>query len=124
MGVFGHFKKSKPESSDEEIRLNQMWALWAEGHADSPWRELTTYQGEVNKGRRDQYFLNTGNTAICKRKWRFWKPFCCKSCKAICEKHMPHIGLYPKKSPMGGHRRYWNNATKCLTKTRGKSTAY
>ncbi|MCI5661466.1 MAG: hypothetical protein MR371_04395 [Clostridia bacterium] len=68
MGVFGHFKKSKPELSDEEIRLNQMWALWAEGHADSPWRELTTYQGEVNKGRRDQYFLNTGNTGDLQKK--------------------------------------------------------
>lgn len=124
MGVFGHFKKSKPELSDEEKRLNQMWALWAEGHADSPWRELMTYQGEVNKDGHDQYFLNTGNTGDLQKKMAILETVLPESCKAICEKHMPHIGLYPKKSPMGGHRRYWNNATKCLTKTRGKSTAY
>ena len=68
MGVFGHFKKSKPELSDEEIRLNRMWALWAEGHADSSWRELMTYQGEVNKDGHDQYFLNTGNTGNLQKK--------------------------------------------------------
>lgn len=62
MGIFGLFKKRKPELSDEEKRLNQMWALWAEGRADSPWRELMTYQGEVNNGGHDQYFLNTENT--------------------------------------------------------------
>ena len=39
-----------------------MWAFWAESHADLPWRELMTYQGEINKGGHDQYFLNTGNT--------------------------------------------------------------
>ena len=62
MGVFGHFKKSEPELSNEEKRLNQMWALWAESHADFPWRDLMTYQGEINKGGHDRYFLNTGNT--------------------------------------------------------------
>ena len=62
MGVFGHFKKSEPELSNIEKRLNQMWALWAEGHADSSWRKLMTYQGEINNGGHDRYFLNTGNT--------------------------------------------------------------
>ena len=124
MGVFGHFKKSKPELSDEEIRLNQMWALWAEGYADSPWRELMTYQGEVNKGGHDQYFLNTGNTGDLQKKMAILETVLPESCKAICEKHMPHIGLYPKKSPTRKLRRYWNNATRRLTKTRGKSTAY
>ena len=97
MGVFGHFKKGKPELSDEEIRLNQMWALWAEGHADSPWRELTTYQGEVNKGGHDQYFLNTGNTGDLQKKMAILETVLPESCKAICEKHMPHIGCYPQK---------------------------
>lgn len=87
MGVFGHFKKSKPELSDEEIRLNQMWALWAEGHADSPWRELMTYQGEVNKGGHDQYFLNTGNTGDLQKKMAILEIVLPESCKAICEKH-------------------------------------
>lgn len=68
MGVFGHFKKSEPELSDEEKRLNQMWVLWAEGHADSSWRELMTYQGEINNGGHDQYFLNTGNTGDLQKK--------------------------------------------------------
>lgn len=68
MGVFGLFKKRKPELSDEEKRLNQMWALWAEGRADSPWRELMTYQGEVNNGGHDQYFLNTENTGDLQKK--------------------------------------------------------
>ena len=68
MGVFGHFKKSEPELSNKEKRLNQMWALWAEGHADSSWRELMTYQGEINNGGHDQYFLNTGNTGDLQKK--------------------------------------------------------
>lgn len=68
MGVFGHFKKSEPELSNKEKRLSQMWALWAEGHADLPWRELMTYQGEINNGGHDQYFLNTGNTGDLQKK--------------------------------------------------------
>ena len=45
-----------------------MWVLWAEGHADSSWRELMTYQGEINNGGHDQYFLNTGNTGDLQKK--------------------------------------------------------
>lgn len=83
-----------------------------------------TYQGEVNKGRHDQYFLNAGNTGDLQKKMAILETVLPESCKAICEKHMPHIGCYPKKSPTRKLRRYWNNATKYLTKTRGKSTAY
>lgn len=39
-----------------------MWDLWTEGRADSPYKELMSYQSEVNNGGHDQYFFNTENT--------------------------------------------------------------
>ncbi len=45
-----------------EQKWNQMWSLWEEGQADSPYAELMTYQSEVSNGGHDQYFFNVENT--------------------------------------------------------------
>ena len=62
MGVFDFLKKGKAELSDEQKKWNKMWNLWTEGRADSPYKELMSYQSEVNNGGHDQYFFNTENT--------------------------------------------------------------
>ena len=62
MGVFDFLKKGKAELSDEQKKWNKMWDLWTEGRADSPYKELMSYQSEVNNGGHDQYFFNTENT--------------------------------------------------------------
>ena len=62
MGVFSFFKKSKVELTDEQKKWNKMWDLWVEGHADSPYSELMTYQREINNGGHDQYFFNIDNS--------------------------------------------------------------
>ena len=58
MGLLSFFRKTKTELSEEQVQWNKMWALWAEGRADSPYAELMTYQSEVNNGGHDQYFSN------------------------------------------------------------------
>ena len=88
-----------------------MWALWAEGHADLPWRELMTYQGEINKGGHDRYFLNTGNTGDLQKKMAILETVLPEKLQSNLRKAYAAYRRYPKKSPMGGHRRYWNNAT-------------
>ena len=62
MGVFDFLKKGKAELSDEQKKWNKMWDLWTEGRADFPYKELMSYQSEVNNGGHDQYFFNTENT--------------------------------------------------------------
>ena len=52
----------KEEVSILEQKWNQMWSLWEEGQADSPYAELMTYQSEVSNGGHDQYFFNVENT--------------------------------------------------------------
>ncbi|MBE6900292.1 MAG: DUF4375 domain-containing protein [Ruminococcaceae bacterium] len=63
MGLFDFFKNKKTETglTDEQLRWNKIWDLWAEGKAKSPYSELMTYDGEVNNGGHDQYFFNTEN---------------------------------------------------------------
>lgn len=58
MGLLSFLRKTKTELSEEQVQWNKMWALWAEGRADSPYAELMTYQSEVNNGGHDQYFSN------------------------------------------------------------------
>ena len=60
MGLFA--KKKKVELTEAQLKWNKMWQLWAEGHADSPYAELMTYQSEINNGGHDQYFTNVENT--------------------------------------------------------------
>ena len=62
MGLFDLFRKSKAELSDEQKKWNKMWDLWTEGRADSPYKELMSYQSEVNNGGHDQYFFNIENS--------------------------------------------------------------
>lgn len=61
MCVFSFFKKTKAELTDEQKKWNKMWDLGTEGHADSPYAELMTYQSEVGNGGHDQYFFNIEN---------------------------------------------------------------
>lgn len=62
MGLFGIFKKKKVELTEEQLKWNKMWELWAEEKAVSPYAELMTYQSEINNGGHDQYFTNVENT--------------------------------------------------------------
>ena len=63
MGLLDVFKKKKVELTEEQLKWNKMWELWAEGHADSPYAELMTYQSEINNGGHSQYFDNVSNTS-------------------------------------------------------------
>ena len=67
MGLFDVFKKKKVELTEEQQKWNKMWELWAEGEAISPYAELMTYQGEINNGGHDQYFINVENTGDLKK---------------------------------------------------------
>lgn len=62
MGLFGFFKKKKVELSEQQIKWNRMWELWANGQTESPYTELMNYQGEINNGGHCQYFTNVENT--------------------------------------------------------------
>ena len=62
MGLFDIFKKKKHELTEEQLKWNKMWELWAEEKAVSPYAELMTYQSEINNGGHDQYFTNVENT--------------------------------------------------------------
>lgn len=61
MCIFNLFKKRKHVLSDEDLKWNKMWDLWADGQAKSPYAELMTYQSEVYNGGHGQYLLNIGD---------------------------------------------------------------
>ncbi|MBR6784875.1 MAG: DUF4375 domain-containing protein [Clostridia bacterium] len=61
MGLFNLFKKKKIELTEEQIKWNKMWELWAQGEAESPYAELMTYHSEINNGGHGQYFCNEEN---------------------------------------------------------------
>ncbi len=61
--MFGFFKKKKKENelTEEQIKWNKMWDLWAEEKIESPYDELMKYQSEINNGGHSQYFTNIEN---------------------------------------------------------------
>lgn len=61
MGLFDFFRKKKVELTEEDLKQNKMWELWAEGKAESPYAELMKYQSEINNGGHGQYFTNVEN---------------------------------------------------------------
>ena len=70
MGLFALFKRNKKQKeenkkrnapSEEDLRINKMWDLWAEEKLPSPVADLMLYQAEVNNGGHDQFFLNLEN---------------------------------------------------------------
>ena len=61
MGLFDLFKKKKVELTEEQLKWNKMWELWAAEDVDSPYAELMTYQSEINNGGHGQYFCNVEN---------------------------------------------------------------
>ena len=61
MGLFNIFKKKKVVLTEEQLKWNNIWDLWAEGKAESPYAELMTYQSEINNGGHGQYFSNVEN---------------------------------------------------------------
>ena len=60
MGLFD-FMKRKQELPEEDRKWNQMWDLWVQDEAASPYAELMEYDSEVNNGGHDQYFFNVEN---------------------------------------------------------------
>ena len=63
MGLFNIFKKKKVVLTEEQLKWNKIWDLWAEGEAESPYAELITYQSEINNGGHGQYF--SASSRIC-----------------------------------------------------------
>ena len=63
MGLFDFFKKKKVELTEEQLKWNKMWELWAEEKVASPYSELMTYQSEINNGGHSQYFTNIKNVS-------------------------------------------------------------
>ena len=61
MGLFDLFLKKEVKLTEEELKWNKMWDLWAEGEVESPYAELMTYQSEINNGGHGQYFCNVEN---------------------------------------------------------------
>ncbi|MGN0535462.1 MAG: DUF4375 domain-containing protein [Eubacterium sp.] len=61
MELFDIFKKKKVVLTEEQLKWNKMWDLWAEGEVESPYAELMTYQSEINNGGHGQYFFNVEN---------------------------------------------------------------
>ena len=57
MGILDIFKK-KEEIPEEAQKWNKMWDLWTEEQIESPYKELMTYQSEINNGGHSQYFCN------------------------------------------------------------------
>lgn len=67
MGLFDLFKKKPavPEEKpcqDNEINQDDIWELWEQGKAVSPYAQIMTYESEVNNGGHSQYFFNKANT--------------------------------------------------------------
>lgn len=62
MGLFDIFKK-KVELPIEAQQWNKMWDLWTEEKIESPYKELMTYQSEVNNGGHAQYFCNVESSS-------------------------------------------------------------
>ncbi len=58
--MFGFLKK-KNVLTEEQLKWNKMWSLWAEEKIASPYQELMAYQSEINNGGHSQYFTNTEN---------------------------------------------------------------
>ena len=57
--------KPKPKPvplTEDQLRWNQIWDIWAEGKAESPYAELMAYQGEVGNGGHSQFFGNLSAT--------------------------------------------------------------
>jgi len=61
MFIFNLFKKKKNHPSDK-ISLDKIWNMWENDSVPSPYRELMTYQAEVNNGGHMQFFDNVSNT--------------------------------------------------------------
>ena len=66
--LFNLFKRKNKNSalSEAETQWNKMWDSWVEGKIASPFKELMTYQSEVNNGGHLQYFDNTQNISNLK----------------------------------------------------------
>ena len=67
MGLFDLFRKKKVPLTEEQLKWNNIWDLWVEGKAASPYAQLMTYQSEVNNGGHDQYFTNVENIGDIKK---------------------------------------------------------
>ncbi len=60
--MFMFLKKMKEyKLTDEQMKWNKMWDLWAEEKIGYPYQALMTYQSELNNGGHAQYFTNIEN---------------------------------------------------------------
>ena len=73
MGLFNIFKKKKVVLTEEQLKWNKIWDLWAEGKAESPYAELMTYQSEINNGGHGQYFFNVENNGDLNKEMKVLK---------------------------------------------------
>ena len=63
MGLFDFLREKRVEQTEKQLKLNEMWKLWEEEKAASPYAELMTYQSEINNGGHSQYFCNVENVS-------------------------------------------------------------
>ena len=75
MGLFDIFKKKKNGSNNEQSNLDKIWDLWSENKIQSPYRELMSYQSEINNGGHDQYLFNVGNARDIKNEMSVLEKF-------------------------------------------------
>lgn len=68
MGLFDFVKNKKTELTEEQLKWNKMWEMWANEQVDSPYAELMTYQSEIYNGGHSQYFTNVSNTNDLKKR--------------------------------------------------------
>ena len=57
MSIFDIFKKK----NNNQDKWNKMWDMWASNQAKSPYKELMTYESEINNGGHLQFFDNLIN---------------------------------------------------------------
>lgn len=57
MGLFNIFKKKEP-LTEEQIKWNYLWELWAQEEIGAPYDALMTYDSEINNGGHAQFFYN------------------------------------------------------------------
>lgn len=67
MELFDFVKNKKTELTEEQLKWNKMWEMWANEQVDSPYAELMTYQSEIYNGGHSQYFTNVSNTNDLKK---------------------------------------------------------
>ena len=116
MGLFDFFKK-KTELTEEQLKWNKMWELWAKNHTASPYTELMTYQSEINNGGHAQYFANVENIKDLQQEILSLQTILPSKLRETLEQAYRAYLMQRRK-------RSWNIATFCFMKMKRKFSTY